>query len=268
MPSRPRRPAAAVAPPLLLTGPPSRVAGLVTIANTGSQPLAVSAARVLHAELDEAPATLAAVVAPGSTQAAEVVAAYPPGTPPGTYAAHVDVGGQQREAQVVVEANAANTVRPNRIYLTGPTAQSVDVELEVTNTGNVDLPLALIATAPLVVVVPFGIDQGPEVMVAFNGLDPFSIVVPPGQARRLTATVTLPDQLDRTRRQQALVPVGMADLRVFVLPRDLDPLPAPRVETTSARSTSARRAPATRAARSSSSSTAPRTTRRTSKEST
>jgi hypothetical protein len=86
------------------------------------------------------------------------------------------------------------------------------VTLTLVNHGNVDIPLAALARART---DDGGPDPGPD--VSLTVLDPTT--VEPGAIVSVAAELTVPDELDPTRRHVARIPVGTADLEVVVLPR-------------------------------------------------
>ena len=101
-------------PALLVVGPPSQLRTTVTVENTAGQQVAVRAA-ALHREGESpVPGGVAALIPAGATATVPVSFALAPGTPPGEYAAEVEVGGTRRAATVRVEPHLAMRVSPRR----------------------------------------------------------------------------------------------------------------------------------------------------------
>src|SRR6478752_776604 len=85
---------------LLVVGPPGQLRTTVTVENTAGQQVAVRAA-ALHREGEASvPGGVAALIPAGATATVPVSFALAPGTPPGEYAAEVEVGGTRRAATV------------------------------------------------------------------------------------------------------------------------------------------------------------------------
>jgi hypothetical protein len=213
-------------PTLVLAGPPERLTGSVSIANTGAETLSVTGGRLLHDSLPHAHASLTAVVPSGATHTVGITASLDPATPAGEYAAQLEVGGQRRDVLVTIDESPSMSVRPARLYLG---AGSEPVQLVVSNTGNVPVRLARTTAATAVVVIPYAVERGAAITLT---LDPTAYAatggsIPPGAAVTLPAQVSVPQELDPQRRHVALLPVGLADIRVVVAPRDPPPDPEP-----------------------------------------
>jgi hypothetical protein len=203
-------------PGIVLAGPPGQLRATVSVENAVDQRVTVRGL-VLHREGEapvSAPAT--ALIPPGATAEVPVTFRLNPTTAPGEHTAEVEVGGVRRSALIHVEPDLSVRVSPRRI-LAAPGRQAVS--LLVVNDGNLDLPLAPITRART---DDGGPDPGPD--VTLRVADP--PVVNPGTTVTVDATLSVPDELDPTRRHLARVPVGTADLEVIVLPRTASETPS------------------------------------------
>lgn len=193
----------------VLTGPPGQLRTTVTVENTADRQVAVRAA-ALHGLGEVAvPTGVGAVIPAGATVTVPVSFSVDPATSPGEYAAELEVAGVRRSAVVRVESHLAMRVTPRRV-LAVPGHQ--DVELVITNEGNVDITLA---TASRARTDDGGPDPGPDVSLVLDA----SVVVAPASTVSASGHLEVPEALDPTRRHTARVPVGLADLEVIVLPR-------------------------------------------------
>ncbi len=199
----------------VLTGPPGQLRTTVTVENTADHQVAVRAA-ALHRIGDVAvPAGVAAVIPAGATVTVPVSFAVDPATSPGEYAAEVEVGGMRRPAVVRVESHLAMRVSPRRV-LAGPGRQ--DVELVVSNDGNLDVTVAALSRART---DDGGPEPGPDVSLVLDA----AVVAAAASTVSTTAHVEVPE-LDPTRRHTARIPVGLADLDVIILPRTASESPS------------------------------------------
>ncbi|QGN58456.1 hypothetical protein [Nostocoides sp. HKS02] len=196
-------------PVLLVAGPPSQLRTTVTVENTAGQQVAVRAA-ALHREGESVvPGGVAALIPAGATATVPVSFAIAPGTPPGEYAAEVEVGGTRRAAVVRVEPHLSMHVSPRRV-LAEAGRQAID--LVVSNDGNLDVTVAALARART---DDGGPEPGPDVSLALDD----AVVVAAATQVSTTAHLEVPAGLDPTRRHTASIPVGLADLDVIILPR-------------------------------------------------
>ena len=192
----------------VLTGPPGQLRTTVTVENTADRQVAVRAA-ALHGIGDVAvPTGVGAVIPAGATVAVPVSFSVDPATLPGEYAAELEVGGVRRPAVVRVESHLAMRVSPGR----------QDVELEVTNEGNVDIIVAALSRARA---DDGGPDPGPDVSLVLDA----AVVATAASTVSATGHVEVPE-LDPTRRHTARIPVGLADLDVIILPRTASESPS------------------------------------------
>lgn len=231
----------------MFSGPPGLLRGTVTVANTGERALAVRGVTVrrlagtegagtprpartepdqpgagqpephhpepLRPEPDRlAPAatgSAAALIRPGAVGEVPVTITLPAWVEAGDYEAEVELAGATRRALLHVDPELAMTVRPRRL-LAHPGTQ--EVTLVVSNNGNVELPLAALVRAPTDDGRP---EPGPDVAFALAS----SAVLPAATSLTLSGRLEVPGELDPARRHRALVPVGLADLEVVILPR-------------------------------------------------
>ncbi|HEX2704603.1 MAG TPA: hypothetical protein VHM65_02500 [Candidatus Lustribacter sp.] len=167
-----------------------------------------------------------ALIPPGATEQVDLTIPMDPYTEPGEYAAQLDVGGVLRPVVVVVEPELAMRVSPAKV-LAGPGRTSL--ELVVRNDGNVAIALAGTTRSWTVPSGKGDADHGPEVTLRLGADD---LVLEPGGMVRVTATLEVPEDLDREHRHESRVPLGLADLTVLVLPRDVAPLTTPTTRST------------------------------------
>ena len=195
--------------PVVLTGPPARLRTTVSVENASGARLAVRGS-TLHLDAGPVAGTAAAVIGPGATAALPVAVALDPSTPPGTYAAELEVSGARRPAVVRVEPHPSLHLSPPAV-LAEPGRHPVT--LVVTNDGNLAIPLAARVLAPTSDGRP---EPGPDVALALEA----AVTIPPGGSATLAGHLEVPDTLDPRRRHTASLPVGVADLSVIVLPRN------------------------------------------------
>ncbi|TPG15009.1 hypothetical protein [Pedococcus bigeumensis] len=217
---------------IVLTGPPSLLRATVSVENAVDQRVSVRGL-ILHRSGQQAlTGSGAAVIAPGATADVPVAFRLEQDTPPGEYAAEVEVGGVRREALLRVEPDLSMHVSPRRILAeVGRQA----VTLTVTNDGNLTIPLAAVVRARTndggavvrahiddgSAVVRAGTDDGgpgpgPDVTLTLTA----TTTLAPGSTTVLQSHLTVPAELDPARRHTARIPVGTADLDVIILPRD------------------------------------------------
>ena len=195
---------------IVLTGPPGLLRTTVSVANAVDQRVSVRGLTLHRSGQQALIGAGAAVIAPGATAQVPVSFRLEPDTPPGEYAAEVEVGGIRREAVLRVEPDLSMHVSPHRLL-----AQVGDqaVELALTNDGNLAIPLAAVVRART---DDGGPDPGPDVTLKLTD----ATTAAPGTTSVLRGSLSVPDELDPTRRHTARVPVGTADLDVIILPRD------------------------------------------------
>ncbi len=202
--------AATAADTIVLTGPPSLLRATVSIENAVDQRVAVRGLTLHRSGQQALAGSGAAVIAPGATADLPVSFRLEQDTPPGEYAAEVEVGGIRRQALLRVEPDLSMHVSPRRTL-----AEVGRHELTVTvaNDGNLAIPLAAVVRART---DDGGPDPGPDITLTLSA----ATTVPPGTSIVLHGHLTVPAELDPARRHTARIPVGTADLDVIVLPRD------------------------------------------------
>jgi hypothetical protein len=206
-----RTPRAAVAPDaIVLSGPPGLLRATVSVENAVEQRVSVRGLTLHRSGQQVVTGSGAAVIAPGATAAVPVSFRLEPDTPPGEYAAEVEVGGLRREALLRVEPDLSMRVSPHRLLAE---VGGSDVRLTVTNDGNLAIPLAARVRART---DDGGPDPGPDVTLTLDA----GTTLAPGATADLEGHLAVPEELDPARRHTARVPVGTADLDVIILPRD------------------------------------------------
>ena len=197
---------------IVLAGPPSLLRATVSVENAVDQRVAVRGL-TLHRKGREALAGAGvAVIAPGATADVPVSFRLEPDTPPGEYAAEVEVGGIRREAVLRVEPDLSMHVSPRRVLAEVGRHR---LTLTVANDGNLTIALAVVVRAHTDDGSPDP-DAGPDVTLTLTA----PATVAPGTTIVLEGDLTVPEELDPTRRHTARIPVGTADLDVIILPRD------------------------------------------------
>ena len=195
---------------IVLTGPPGLLRATVSVENAVDQRVAVRGLTLHRTGQQALSGAGTAVIAPGATAQVPVSFRLEPDTPPGEYPAEVEVGGIRREAVLRVEPDLSMHVSPRRVLAeVGSTA----VTITVTNDGNLPIPLAAVVRART---DDGGPDPGPDVTLTLTD----ATTATPGTTTTLRGSLSVPDDLDPTRRHLARVPVGTADLDVIILPRD------------------------------------------------
>ena len=210
-PARKAVPTAARAPDtIVLTGPPSLLRATVSVENAVDQRVAVRGLTLHRTGMQAVSGSGAAVIAPGATADVPVSFRLDQDTPPGEYAAEVEVGGIRRRALLRVEPDLSMHVSPRRILAeVGRHALSITVA----NDGNLAIPVAAVVRART---DDGGPDPGPDVTLTLSA----AVTLAPGSTTVLDAHLTVPAELDPARRHTARIPVGTADLDVIILPRD------------------------------------------------
>jgi len=194
----------------VLTGPPSGLRASVAVHNAGDRRLSVRGGSVTSEQVSAQRARLGGTVAAGDTRDVPVSVQVAAVTPPGSYSAALEVGGVSRPATLRVEPDLDVRVSPRRLLATRGEQR---VELRVTNAGNVAVTLAQLVRGSA---RSDGVISDLDVELHLDT----SVTVEPGLAVDATGRLVVPDTLDPTRRHEARLPVGTADLVVVVLPTD------------------------------------------------
>ena len=209
--------------PVLLTGPPESLHATLSLANTSEGRLSVKDLVLRREGAEDIGVRFAAILPPGVTTSVPVSVALPATTPPGEYIGELEIAGQSRTATIRIEPKLAASLSPARVLAT---AGVTPLELRLTSKANVDIPLAAHTRGRT---EDGGPDPGPDIELELDAPG----VLHPGESLVLTGSLRVPDGLDPTRRHEALVPIGVNDLTVLVLPRD------PRTTTSTTTSTTA-----------------------------
>ena len=202
--------------PLLLSGPPDGLRANVSLENASDKRVSVRGLVLRRDGADDLAVRFGAILPPASTTAVPLSIALPQTTPPGEYDALIEIGGQSRQVRLQVDPKISARLTPDQILAPPGTSR---IGLRIVNQGNVDIPLAAVTRART---TDDGPDFGADVTLDLGQ----AVVLSPGSTLELTGTLTVPDDLDPTRRHEAPVPVGVCDLIVIVLPRDPDQPPS------------------------------------------
>lgn len=145
--------------PILLIGEGEQVQGEVWLSNPTNAGISVTKATLsvtlaAGAETGEIRLPADAAVPPETTRRLAIGMGMQPVTPPGTYAASVELttsaGPQTIPAQVRVNATIAPAIIPLRLVFSGVAAgEKLDGSVVVVNKGNVDIPVDPIGAEPL-----------------------------------------------------------------------------------------------------------------------
>jgi len=199
--------------PLIFSGPPTGLRAEVTVANTGDRRLAVRSLTVVREGSADVDASVSIIVPPGRTVSMPVLLPMDPGTRPGDYPAEVHIAGVSRAAVLRVEAELTMHIAPQRL-LVEPGRHKVSIV--AVNEGNVDLPLAPVTRGRT---SDGGKDPGPDITLTLST----PVVLKAASTVTIQGQLDVPQSLEPTRRHTASVPVGLADLKVIILPRKAAP---------------------------------------------
>lgn len=221
--------------PILLVGPPPRLAGRVTVANRGGEKLKVKALdlRVKGAPDRTFALQLAARVAPGATAAFNAQAVVDETMSPGTYQAEVDVEGESRPAVLHVLERRELSVIPETFELAGAPGESVTHPAVIANAGNLEATLPKVALAGIgeegalqslfhVAISRRGREGHVPALDAYAALlsetevEPVKVLLgeaagatlAPGETRAVQLTFELPDRLARHRFYRGTFLIG------------------------------------------------------------
>ncbi len=138
--------------PIVLIGAPPRLSGTVRLANRSEDKLKFKAVPVRFAGT-EAPSRghlqLTGRLAPGTAAHVPLDLEIDESTPPGTYRAEVDLGGQSRTLLLQVLPRRSVTVIPTTFDLAGAPGASVRQPVVIANNGNVPFPIPKVALVAL-----------------------------------------------------------------------------------------------------------------------
>ena len=134
--------AAPEAEPLILTGPPARLAGRLELLNPGSDNLVVRGAglndpsgKLFARQFRRALPTL--VLRPDQRRTVPLSVAIDPTTPPGEYRVELEMGGQSRPAVLHVTEVFSLSLRPSSLVVANQPGRAQRKRVVITNTGNV-----------------------------------------------------------------------------------------------------------------------------------
>lgn len=138
--------------PIVLIGAPPRLSGTVRLANRGEDKLKFKPVPVRFAAAD-APSRghlqMTARLAPGTAAHVPLDLEIDESTPPGTYRAEVDLGGQSRTLSLRVLARRSVTVVPTAFDLAGAPGTTVRQPVIIANNGNVPFLVPRVALVAL-----------------------------------------------------------------------------------------------------------------------
>jgi hypothetical protein len=238
--------------PLVLVGPPRGVRGQFLIRNPTESRIIVrrphfrtAAARAkAAAALPEAGLALRRIIVrAGQSRPVPVALALPPGTPPGTYQAELDVEGERRSVVMYVTEDVSLSIEPSRIVLPNHAGEKVKRQVVFTNEGNV--PLTVKSIGPVVLDDELAHCRALRGALADVGdtmkdLDDFlvalgrrykkiyetlvlrvqneSVTVHPGETQAVDLNITLPDKLDTRSRFSGYAPIATGSLTFTIVP--------------------------------------------------
>jgi hypothetical protein len=206
---------AEVAPvePMVLSGPPSAIRGRTSMSNSTDQRVSVQGGDLHVAGRESVPVRVGVILPPGAEAVVPLRLDLGATTPPGIYTGSLEIAGIARPVHVHVDTVVALDIAPDSLVLD---AGSHELTVQVRNTGNVGVPLAPLVRSHTRPHDATDERSGPEIELRYAGR---RTLLGPGEEARLDVTVVVPDALDPTRRHEAVLPIGPADLAVTVLPR-------------------------------------------------
>ena len=133
--------------PVLISGIPGRLHGSLAFQNSTAErvtlkSISIQAPQLLGLKrepLDAVP--ILGRLAPNASANVDFEFAIDPATPPGEYVATISVGGEQHSAQIQVDDHVELEVRPDAVTLFADEKSKYEFDLQLTNVGNVALPL-------------------------------------------------------------------------------------------------------------------------------
>lgn len=237
--------------PLVLTGPPTRLAGRLALRNPGTTRLVVRDAGfsdpsgILFAgPMQRALPPL--VLRPDQGRSIPLSFALDPTTPPGEYRVELNLAGESRPAVLHVTEVFSLTLRPGSFVVTNEPNLIQQKRIVVTNTGNVAFTIGDIGEVELkddlawerairIAVEPWSDQAGVDIeklvvavldevrrreeltgtlMVSIMG-DP--VEVRPGETATVDLEITLPEGLPRSSRYRGKAPLLTQNLEFVVV---------------------------------------------------
>ena len=244
--------------PLVLVGPPSQVQGVFRVQNTTEKKVVVKEPLLRTAALSAQPrgrrlqatslphagiALRRIVVRAGRTHPVPVVLALDPSTPPGTYHASLDVGGEERPVVVHVTEHVSAQMAPSDLVLPNHPREKVQKQVVFTNLGNLPFTVRSIGTVVLDDELShcralrgaladvgdtmkhlddFVVALGRRYRAVYENLvlkvQNERVVVGPGETRAIALTITLPEKLDARTRYSGYAPISTGNLTFTIVP--------------------------------------------------
>ncbi len=234
--------------PVLIAGTPGRLQGTVAVQNGTDDRLTLKSLSIRAPKLlDPRRAPLEGVplfgrIGPGESASLDFEFAIDPATPPGEYSATLLVGGEQHKAQIRIDDQVLLELQPDTVTLFAKQAAEFECHLQLTNRGNVALPLGGGWDAPL---LPAGGTAGllaralgslakskephvalDEVLLAAARHCPgvaelrwSEATLEAGESRSVKASIKLPAGLAPERHYTATLSLYSADLAIDVYTR-------------------------------------------------
>jgi len=237
--------------PLVLVGPPRAVRGQFSVSNPGEHKVVVRQVMLRTAvRLRKGTAAAGAehalrriVVSAGQTRPVPVALALDPRTPPGTYEARLEIGGEHRDVVVHVTEDVALSIGPAHVVVPGRPGAKVEKRVVFTNEGNV--PVGVKSIGPVVLDEELGhcralrgaLDDVGETM---EKLDDFvaalgkryhriyetlalrvrneAFTLEPGETRAVDLKITLPEKLESRSRYTGYAAIATSNLAFTVVP--------------------------------------------------
>jgi hypothetical protein len=241
--------------PLVLVGPPRDVRGELPVRNPGDekviirQPLMRPAAitgrgRQKALALQEPALTLRRIVVRArQDRQVPIALSLEPSTPPGTYHAELDVGGELREVVLHVTEDVAFTTEPSELVIPNRPGGKVAKQIVVSNQGNVAIAVKTIGAVVLdEELVHCRALRGAlaDVGKTMKTLDDFIVAlghryhdlydtlvlkvhnepatIAPGETEAVDLIISLPDKLDARGRYSAFAPIFTETLTFTIVP--------------------------------------------------
>lgn len=243
--------------PLVLVGPPRDVRGEFRVRNTTARKVIVREPRLTPAVTRRAKTAAAAlpeaalalrriVVRPGQARPVPVSLSLDPRTPPGTYHAELDVGGEQRAVVLHVTEDVALSIAPAELVLpnrgTGK-AQKIQKQVVITNEGNVPVTVKAVGTVVLDEELAhcralrgaladagdtmkslddFAVALGRRYRALYETLalrvQNEEIAIAAGETQAIELTITLPDKLEPRSRYTGYAAISTGTLTFTIVP--------------------------------------------------
>lgn len=239
--------------PLVLVGPPRGVRGQFRVQNATDRKIIVRQPRLTTAAAVRTRAAVALpeaalalrriIVRPGQSRPVPIALALDPTTPPGTYEAQLDVGGEKRTVVMHVTEEVALSIEPSQIVLPNRSGEKVRRSVIFTNDGNV--PVSVRSLGTVVLEDELGHCRAlrgalADVADTMKNLDDFlvalgrryghiyetlvlriendNVTVAPGETKALELMIKLPEKLDLRSRYNGYAAIATNNLTFTVVP--------------------------------------------------